>query len=140
MKYGPIIFVLVFAISAAGLYGLNQMVRTEDTTAAADGEDGGATGGPTTLQVVARNLAFDKRTINASANQPVTVTFVNNDAGVVHNIAFYTTRAATTKIAVGNLITGVAQEDVAFTAPAAGNYYFRCDAHPDTMNGAFVVK
>jgi plastocyanin len=35
----------------------------------------------------------------------------------------------------------VATEDVAFNAPSTpGSYYFRCDVHPDTMDGTFSVQ
>jgi plastocyanin len=71
----------------------------------------------------------------------VTVTLDNQDAGVLHNVAFYTDRSASSAIHVGELITGVATEDVVFTAPSTpGSYFFRCDVHPDTMTGAFNVQ
>jgi plastocyanin len=69
------------------------------------------------------------------------VTLDNQDIGVLHNIAFYTSNRATEKIAVGNLVTGPATDTLTFTAPdRPGTYFFRCDVHPDTMTGAFSVK
>ena len=41
---------------------------------------------------------------------------------------------ATPQIGPGEFVT------VEFTAPAPGVYYFRCDAHPDTMRGTLVVR
>ena len=87
-----------------------------------------------------RAKAF-RRSITASPGAQVTVTLQNQDSGVAHNIAFYTNNKATDSIAKGNLISGPATEDVSFTAPASpGNYFFRCDAHPDTMTGTFAVR
>jgi hypothetical protein len=91
--------------------------------------------------VVAKDLKFDRSSIAAGSGAPVTITLDNQDAGVLHNIAFYTTRAATTRIAVGELFAGVATKDLAFTAPSSGgNFFFRCDVHPDTMTGTFIVQ
>ena len=50
-------------------------------------------------------------------------------------------RSASTKIYVGELTAGPGKLTEKFKAPAsAGNYFFRCDAHPDQMTGTFVVK
>jgi plastocyanin len=59
----------------------------------------------------------------------------------VINAAFYTNNRATQSIFVGELITGVTSATATFKAPTTGgNYYFRCDVHPDTMNGTFSVR
>jgi plastocyanin len=110
--------------------------------ASASGSTPGGATGPGVITVVAKNTAFDKRALNATANSEVTIHFDNQDAGVVHNISFYTKSDGKTKIpgATGNLITGPSAEDLKFTAPTAGTYYFRCDAHPDQMNGSFTVR
>jgi plastocyanin len=141
LKIGIAMFLVVFAISVPSLYALNQLVQTEDAAAVADGGDEVIPGGPVNVTVVARNLVFDKRSIAASPGASVTVTLVNEDAGVTHNISFYTNNRATTAIEVGPLFPGVATQAMQFEAPAsAGNYFFRCDAHPDTMTGSFAVR
>ena len=96
--------------------------------------------GATVLQLRASNLLFDKRTLSATANAPVTIQFNNADAGVPHNFAVYNSAQATQKIFVGDLNTGPTTVNYSFTAPAAGNYYYRCDVHPDTMNGTFTAR
>lgn len=96
--------------------------------------------GATALTVKAEKLLFSPRTLSAAAGQPVQVTLENLDAGVLHNIAFYTNQSATTVIYKSPLEAGVRTDVYTFTAPAAGSYFFRCDVHPDTMTGSFTVR
>jgi len=142
LKLGiPLLFIAFWA-SAVALYGGAQLVKQDEVASADNG--GGAVGGgagPTIVTVVAQNLSFNVETITANAGQEVTVTLDNQDAGVLHNIAFYTDRSAAQLIAGGELFAGAASETVSFTAPASpGTLFFKCDAHPDQMNGAFVVQ
>jgi len=95
--------------------------------------------GATVIQIRAQNLRFDKRTLEASANGPVTVQF-NNAEAVPHNFAVYNNQSASQKIFASELVTGPTTATFNFTAPAAGTYFFRCDVHPDTMSGSFVVR
>jgi glucose/arabinose dehydrogenase/plastocyanin len=93
---------------------------------------------PVTL--TARNFTFDTDRITVPAGSTVTMTFINNDAGVPHNFALYTDKTAATKIFAGDLVTGVKTVTYSFPAPSApGNYFFRCDVHPELMTGTFVV-
>ena len=99
-----------------------------------------STGG-NTITVTAAGMAFDTSTITVSAGAHVTITFINNDNGVPHNIAFYTSSAATTVIYKGARITGVSTVPYTLDAPTTpGTYFFRCDVHPSTMTGQFIVK
>ena len=99
-----------------------------------------STGG-NTITVTAAGMAFDTSTITVSAGAHVTITFINNDNGVPHNMAFYTSSAATTVIYQGARTTGVSTVTYTFDAPATpGTYFFRCDVHPNTMTGEFIVK
>jgi plastocyanin len=104
-------------------------------TASPGGGGGGESGGVT---VVASGLAFDTSELALSAGTESTVTFDNEDAGTPHNIAIYTDDSATEALFTGDLVTGVASIDYAVPALEEGDYYFRCDVHPD-MNGAVVV-
>ena len=144
MTLGMLVMVVVFGVSAALLYGGARLVDTDETATADEGGDaggGGVPGGPVSVRLVAQNLQFNPRTINASPGATVTVTLDNQDAGVLHNVAFYTNRSATTPIKVGGILPGVGSEVVEFPAPsAAGTYFFRCDVHPDTMTGTFNVR
>jgi plastocyanin len=144
LTLGTLMLVVVFGISTAALFGAAQLVDIEGTSAEADGEDGagpGVPGGPVTARVVAKDLMFDRRSITASPGVSVTVTLDNQDPGVLHNIAFYTNRQASQRIAGNELFPGVATRELQFTAPnSPGNYFYRCDVHPDTMTGTFAVR
>jgi plastocyanin len=99
-----------------------------------------STGG-NTIMVTAAGMAFDTSTITVSAGAHVTITFNNKDNGILHNIAFYTSAAATTVIYKGENILGVSNITYTFDAPTTpGTYFFRCDLHPTTMTGSFIVQ
>ena len=142
-KFGTLLLIVAFAVSAVALYGGSQLVDEDKVSAEAGGGEVGGPGGggPVSVHIVAKNLLFDKRTISAGSGAQITVTLDNQDAGVLHNIAFYTNRSATTKIAGTNPVAGPLVEEIKFPAPSApGNYFFRCDVHPDTMTGTLTVR
>jgi plastocyanin len=90
--------------------------------------------------LTARNLAFDKTTFTVPAGATVALTFINDDPGVQHNFALYTDSTATTPIFRGGTVTGQITTVYTFTAPSQpGTYFFRCDVHPTTMTGTFIV-
>ncbi|OGO07454.1 MAG: hypothetical protein A2Y92_02725 [Chloroflexi bacterium RBG_13_57_8] len=84
-------------------------------------------------------MAFDKQTITVPAGASVTMNFVNEDS-VPHNFALYTDSSAATPIFVGEVI-GKRSIVYSFVAPGTpGSYFFRCDVHPISMTGTFVVQ
>lgn len=103
---------------------------------AKEGGGGGGPGGPT---VLAQSLAFDTDTIALPAEVPSAITFDNRDAGTPHNIAIYSDAELSETLFQGELITGPATVTYAVPPQPAGEYYFRCDVHPD-MNGTVVVE
>jgi plastocyanin len=71
----------------------------------------------------------------------VTIHFSNQDRGISHNFAVYNNPSALTRIFSGEVIVGVSSTTYAFTAPSKpGTYFFRCDVHPTTMTGQFIVQ
>jgi plastocyanin len=92
----------------------------------------------TVIDLIAVGTKFNKSSLEAAADKPVSIRFNNQDPAL-HNFALYTNRQATTKVFVGDLLQGPATTVYNFTAPKAGSYYFRCDVHPE-MNGSFIVK
>jgi plastocyanin len=140
-KLGTLLFIIVFAGTGALLYGGTQLVKEDKVAAAGNGGGGGTPGGPVTVTIVGKNLQFDPRTVNASPGAQVTVTFDNQDAGVLHNIQFFANKNRSSSLAQSEVSAGPIQHTINFTAPTApGNYPFICDVHPDTMTGNLVVK
>jgi plastocyanin len=94
-----------------------------------------------TVNLTAENIAFDKNTITVPAGASVTVNFDNRDSGVPHNFAVYDTEAAEKTIFQGKIVDGPAKITYTFMAPSQpGTYFFRCDIHPTTMKGQFIVE
>jgi plastocyanin len=95
-----------------------------------------------TINLTAKNIAFDTRQITVPAGAAVTVIFKNEDAGISHNFSVYQNLPGgqTKAVFVGNTITGPNTITYHFTAPPAGNsYFFECNVHPTMMNGTFTV-
>jgi len=101
-------------------------------------EEGGSQGG-TRLEIAAENSEeFTKDTLEASPGT-VTVVFLNNDAGVVHNIhVFDGTDADAATLASTELETGPVEQELTFRVDE-GEYFYHCDAHPQ-MQGTLVVS
>ena len=93
-----------------------------------------------TVDLIARDMAFDKNTITVPAGSEVYVNFDNQDEGTLHNFSLYSSPDAQTALFMGETIQGPAKTTYRFPAGSRpGSYYFRCDSHPITMNGVFVV-
>jgi plastocyanin len=89
------------------------------------------------LTITAKGNAFDPAAIRLAADQPVEVFFRNLD-GQPHNVAIYTDASASKSVFVGELITD-ATNLYEIPAIASGDYFFRCDVHPE-MTGTLVVE
>lgn len=110
--------------------------------AAAGNMTGNASGSiAVTINLTAKNVAFNMSIITVPANAHVTVNFDNQDSGVQHNAAFYQDQSASTAFYKGQIIIGPKKAKYTFTAPSKpGTYYFQCDVHPSQMRGQFIVK
>lgn len=84
----------------------------------------------------AKDNAFSPTELALPAGEPSQLFFRNLD-GVPHNVAVYTDATATTAVFVGEIITNAA---TTYELPAmeAGEYFFRCDVHPE-MTGTAVA-
>ena len=102
------------------------------------------TGPITELTIVAKNLKWDQATLTVPTGSSVKLTVDNQDNAIPHNFSLYASQQAATSgekaIAGTKPTAGVVQESLLFNAPAAGTYFFRCDVHPTTMTGTFVVQ
>jgi plastocyanin len=87
--------------------------------------------------ITAKGNAFQNPTVTLPADKPTKVFFKNLDSQP-HNIAIYKDSSASQKIFVGETINDSAK---VYDVPAipAGDYFFRCDVHPE-MTGKVVVS
>ena len=118
------------------------LVACSSDDGASQGSGDGSAGGETvsvtdgSVTITAADLVFDASTIEAPAGESFTVTLVNNDS-VPHNFSVYTEEGGEA-IVQGDTINGGETVDVEVPAQDAGDYFFKCDIHPD-MNGTLVV-
>jgi plastocyanin len=84
-------------------------------------------------------VSFDQSVLLFEANQPITLTFQNNNSGVPHNVGIYDSPAKTKELFKGDPVTGVATATYNVPALAVGEYYFECDIHPN-MHGVVDVQ
>ena len=78
--------------------------------------------------------SFSSDRLTVPAGEPFGLAFDNEDDGVPHNVAIYTDDSAVQSLFVGDVVEG--PKTVTYDVPAigSGEYYFRCDVHPQ-MNG-----
>jgi len=90
------------------------------------------------VSVSAENSRFSADCLAAPANETITISFDNKDDGVPHNVDILSSSAQS--MFKGQIITG--SRDVTYHVGALkpGTYEFRCDVHPDSMQGTFIVK
>lgn len=143
-SYIVILAVVGLLLCSALLAGCTSTPTTNGTTAPTTVRTtaaGGGTGLAATVDIAAQNMKFDRSTITVPAGAQVAVNFNNKDSGVPHNVAFYTDSSASTTIYRGQIVTGPTRATYTFTAPSTpGTYFFRCDLHPETMTGQFIVQ
>ena len=94
----------------------------------------------TKLQISAFDSKFDKDCLAAPASTAFTIDFKNLDRGIPHNVAIYQSDTDDKPMFKGELIEGPKETTYSVNALPAGNWVFRCDPHPDTMHGTFIVK
>jgi plastocyanin len=87
--------------------------------------------------ITAADLQFDQDTLTVPAGAPFTLEFVNEEAAP-HNVAIYTDSSASEDLFVGEVVT---ETTIVYEIPALepGEYFFRCDVHPD-MTGTLIVE
>ncbi len=89
------------------------------------------------VSVTAVDTAFEQKTLTAPAGEAFTLALVNEDA-LPHNVAIYTDASASEEIYIGEYVTdGTIVYDVPALEP--GEYFFRCDLHPE-MTGTLIVE
>ncbi|HZC52757.1 MAG TPA: cupredoxin domain-containing protein [Mycobacterium sp.] len=97
--------------------------------------------GPETnnFTLTAKNISWSAKCLRVHANQPVTVTFKNEDSGIQHNFSIYTGPDAKKNLFKAALLKGPATAVLHVPPMPAGRYYFQCDVHGQAMSGTYLV-
>jgi cytochrome c oxidase subunit II len=92
------------------------------------------------VSVTAKDISWNTDCIAVKQNSPITLTVVNDDAGIDHNFAIYDTPQRTKRL-IPDLgkFAGVATNTYQLDALPPGKYYFQCDVHGPAMSGTFIV-
>jgi heme/copper-type cytochrome/quinol oxidase subunit 2 len=103
----------------------------------------GATPGPSVpaqgpaLKIGAKDTAFSTNALEATAGQPFSIEFTNND-DLPHNVAIFQDKQ---KLFSGEIVTGPKTTTYAVDALPAGEYTFICEVHPiPAMTGKLTIK
>lgn len=131
LRVGAVLFLAAAATAACGGDddGGDPSVAVDDTT---------TTAGPTpngnaaSLTLIASEIAFDKASMTAKADQPLTITLQNNDS-VEHNITIE-------KLDVDEDAEPNESATTDTITPAAGTYEYHCEYHPAAMKGNLLVS
>lgn len=96
-----------------------------------------AGGGGNSVDVKTENFAFDPSEITVPAGEPITFNFTNADS-VSHTFTLYVDEEFTQAIEGGSATRDTPEITVAFVAPGA--YFFRCEIHPEQMQGELTAQ
>jgi len=129
---------VVAGIGIAGLVAILYLMMFKPSFGASSGTSAVPSAPSATVEVTAKNIKFDRTTLQALANQAITIVFHNADPGILHNVAIYSDSSAKQSLFVGSTFNGPKTETYHVPALSPGTFYFRCDVHHQ-MNGTFVV-
>jgi plastocyanin len=86
----------------------------------------------------AKGVAFTEKTLTVLGTKGFTVHFDNEDP-TAHNFGIYDKKGGK-ELFKGSVVTGPTTTDYNVKPLKAGDYYYQCDIHPDSMNGTLTVK
>ena len=98
---------------------------------------GSAAPGQLELQLTAKDVKFDKASLEAPADKPFSIKFQNDDQAVAHNVAIHD--AGGQEVFKGEIFQGVDVRTYPIPPLKAGSYTFLCSVHPN-MTGTLTVK
>lgn len=114
------------------------------TTSGTEAPEGPSADLTITAPVGSSNTGFLETELSAVADTPLTITFVNEDTGIPHNVQIFEGTDTTVPpvwAPEGNaLINGPAEETYEVPALTAGTYTYDCFAHPAIMVGTLTVS
>jgi plastocyanin len=102
-----------------------------EPSSGAPSADASAPAGQAVLEISAQNIKFDKATMLAPADQAFQIKFVNNDAGIPHNVAIKDANG--TIVFDGEVFNGVDTKVYDVPALGAGEYQFYCKIHTNMV-------
>jgi mono/diheme cytochrome c family protein/plastocyanin len=88
----------------------------------------------------AASSGFDPKTLEAKADTAFTLTFDNQDAGVMHNVVIQNPDGSPVAMGDTAFFAGPGKKSYAVAALKAATYKFICQVHPTTMTGTLTVK
>ena len=89
------------------------------------------------VTITSVDMEFEQTIVTVAAGEAFTMALVNEDS-MPHNVAIYTDSSASDELFIGEYVTdGVIVYDIPALEP--GEYFFRCDLHPD-MVGTLIVE
>lgn len=116
-----------------------KLPATAGSSPAATADDGSSDDGASTITLIAKNTLFDKSELRAKAGE-ITITFDNQDGGIVHNLHVYKGQDAdgedvgATELEAGPIVQTLKLD------LEPGEYFYVCNAHPATQFGKLIVE
>ena len=132
-----VLYPVIIGVAIAAL-DIGEGTSTHTETAAA-GEGGGEAAGAGRNAISAANLQFDTNELSLPAGQPTTFTLQNEDTQP-HNLSIYEDESAEKALFEGDVVDGGQTGQYDIPSIPAGEYFFRCDLHPDSMVGTVVLE
>ena len=95
--------------------------------------------GTPTVEITAKDIAFDRNVIALPADTDSEIIFTNLDVGTFHNVAVYTEDEPGTPIYNGRP-SAKGLEKYHFRTPEVGTYRYVCDFHPAMVGELRVTE
>lgn len=143
MRTITIAVLAVLALTLAACGGGGGGLSNGNDTSSSNGDTGSSSSD--VVEVVApsgaANSGWGTTEISAPADTPFTIHFVNEDAGIPHDVRIYegTDATGTPVFAPAEMVTGPGEADYEIPGLPAGTYTFTCMAHPTIMLGTLSV-
>ncbi|HTK46118.1 MAG TPA: cytochrome c oxidase subunit II [Patescibacteria group bacterium] len=97
--------------------------------------------GAPVVQLEAKNITFDKKALEVTADQPFVIDFKNDDVSAITHDVEIRQSDGTTVVQKQEAIPGGTEKAYQYTPLPAGTYTFICSIHPvPNMTGTLTVK
>ncbi|HEX2049821.1 MAG TPA: cupredoxin domain-containing protein [Actinomycetota bacterium] len=131
-----VLYPVVIGIAIAALDIGEGEAHAETTAAAGSGEAAGDAG---QNAISAANLQFNTNELSLPAGQETSFTLQNEDTQP-HNLSIYEDDSADEALFEGDVVEGGQTGQYDIPSIPAGEYFFRCDLHPDSMVGTVAFE